>query len=268
MGRYDKVMIIAGSDSGGGAGLQADLKTATVLGSFATNVVTTVTAQNTQGVESQLNMAEKLVEAQFSAIVNDIGTDAIKIGLLPTAPIIELVQRLVKDHRIVVVDPVMVATSGHVFLDENAQEALTEMVTTTGSLITPNIAEAQILANWKVSPKHSRDFEKLLHILSIKCNRPILLKGGHSHEESCTDYLIDWSGNIHRFKSERIATSNTHGTGCTLATAIAVYLAKGYSLEDSVRDAKAFLLEALRSGVHTSVGRGSGPVNHMWQMMN
>ena len=268
MATYNRVMIIAGSDSGGGAGLQADLKTATVLGSFATTVITTITAQNTQGVQAQKNVEENVVEAQFRSIMDDIGTDGIKIGLLPTAKIIEVVERLIKDHAPVVIDPVMVATSGHRFLDKDAEKAMTRMASTTGSLITPNIAEAEIFADKKIDPQCFRDVELLLHTIATQCNRPVLLKGGHGGGDLSIDYLIDWSGKIHSFAGERISTKNTHGTGCTLATAIAVNLARGISLVDSIGKAKAFVSAALRSGVDTTVGQGSGPVDHMWQTVH
>jgi hydroxymethylpyrimidine/phosphomethylpyrimidine kinase len=253
-------MTIAGSDSGGGAGIQADLKTFQALGVYGTSALTAITAQNTLGVRAVHEIPTDVVAAQIDAVVEDIGVDAAKTGMLSSAEIIGMVADRVKHWRIerLVVDPVMVAKSGDRLLREDAVQALIRDLLPLALVITPNLPEAEVLVG---RPLASEDDirEAARDILQLG-PRAVVIKGGHRSGDA-TDLLFDGQ-NVHEFSSERIDTPNTHGTGCTFSAAIAAELARGAHLVDAVAAAKHYLTEAIRRAA--PLGHGHGPVAHDW----
>lgn len=255
-----RALTIAGSDSGGGAGLQADLKTFSALGVYGASVVTAVTAQNTLGVTGVLEVPLELIAAQIDAVATDIGFDATKTGMLASAAIVELVARKVVEHGLspLVVDPVMVATSGDRLLREDAVAALREKLIPLATVVTPNLPEAEVLVGHPVeSVEARRDAAKAIVALGA---RAVLIKGGHGSGPAVDLY---YDGEFVELHADRIATTNTHGTGCTLASAIAAGLARGNSPLDAVREAKQYVTEALRAAF--PLGRGHGPVHHFYR---
>lgn len=257
-----QLLTIAGSDPSGGAGIQADLKTFAALGTYGMSCICAVVAENTTRVSAVQNITTDMVTAQLIDIYEDIPPDAVKTGMLSTPDLVETVAGFLAAHRgpPVVVDPVMVAASGGVLLEPEAVEKYKTLLMREAALITPNIPEAEILADMKITNADdmARAAEKLMQ---YGCGA-VLVKGGHRVEDAL-DVLCDGSA-IEYFRGERIDTNNTHGTGCTLSSALAVYLAKGYALKDAVGAAKAYLTGALRSAAKGSVGHGSGPVDHFW----
>ena len=252
-------MTIAGSDSGGGAGMQADLKTFSALGVFGTSAITAITAQNTTGITDVLELPTSLIEAQIDAIVTDIGADAVKTGMLSSYEIINTVAERLSYYEFtrVVIDPVMVATSGNRLLREDAEDVLRTVFVPMATVVTPNSREASVLTGREVTTvedlKSAARF--LVHEVGAK---NAVVKGGHL-DGPATDVLYDGS-DYWTFTSERIDTTSTHGTGCTLASAIAAGLAKGLDVPDSVQAAKNYVTAALRASF--PVGHGHGPVNH------
>ena len=260
--RVPRVMTIAGSDSGAGAGIQADLKTFGALEVFGTSVVTTITAQNTLGVSAALATPPSMVEEQIDAIVEDIGTDAVKTGILPNAEIIRSVARRLKCHSLspVVVDPVLVSRTGARILDDEAVEMLKLMLLPIATIVTPNTDEALVLTGVEVNDMDDLEWAArvLVHDLGAK---GALVKGGRL-DGPATDVLYD-GVELRTFTSQRIRTTSNHGTGCTLASAIAAGLAKGQAMGEAVQGAKDYVTEALRSSF--PVGSGHGPLNHFHQ---
>lgn len=255
-----RAMTIAGSDSGGGAGLQADLKTFSALGVYGASVVTAVTAQNTLGVTAVLELPLELIAAQIDAVATDIGFDATKTGMLSSAAIVELVAKKVIEHGLspLVVDPVMVATSGDRLLREDAVAALRERLIPLATVVTPNLPEAEVLVGHPVeSAEARREAAKAIVALGA---RAVLIKGGHGSGPAVDLY---YDGEFVELRAERIVTPNTHGTGCTLASAIAAGLARGRSPLEAVREAKRYVTEALRAAF--PLGHGHGPVHHFYQ---
>jgi hydroxymethylpyrimidine/phosphomethylpyrimidine kinase len=252
-------MTIAGSDSGGGAGIQADLKAFAANGVFGTCAVTAVTAQNTVTVEAVEELSPRLVALQIDAVLSDIGVDAVKTGMLSSAPIIEVVAAKLVEHGItrVVVDPVMVAKSGARLLEPSAVEALAGTLLPRALVVTPNLPEAETLVGFPLDDSASwrRAAERLVEMGA----RAALIKGGHAGGEESVDLLLH-DGRFREFRSPRIATKNTHGTGCTFSAAIAAGLARGASLEDAVSSAKAYLTDALANGI--ALGAGHGCADH------
>jgi hydroxymethylpyrimidine/phosphomethylpyrimidine kinase len=254
-------LTIAGSDSSGGAGIQADIKTMSALGVYAESVVTALTAQNTTGVQGIVATEPGFIRAQMDSVFSDICPDAVKIGMLPTAEAVHAVAEGLHawSAQNVVLDPVMVATSGDALAEGGAVAALDELLP-LACVATPNIPEAEVLAGMKISSR-----EDMLDAGRAICERKgcaaVLVKGGHL-VETATDVLVEATGTEIWFESERIETENTHGTGCTLSSAIASYLAKGESLSEAVRKAKAYLTEAIRTNL--GLGKGHGPVNHLF----
>ena len=256
-----KVLTIAGSDCSGGAGIQADIKTITMHGQYAMSVITALTAQNTVGVSGILDIPAEFVGKQLDAVFSDIFPDAVKIGMVSGKEIIGMIARKLKEYAPanIVADPVMVSTSGHILLRPEAEETLRKELLPLASLITPNIPETERMSGLSVN--NPEDMKKAAEKLSEEFNTAVLVKGGHLNGKA-VDMLCETDGKITSFESERIATVNTHGTGCTLSSAIASNLAGGKSLSDSVGLAKEYLRNALNAGL--DLGAGNGPVNHFY----
>ena len=255
-----KALTIAGSDSGGGAGIQADLKTFSAFRVFGMSVLTAVTAQNSVGVSGVHNLPPEFVARQIDAVLDDFGADAVKLGMLSTAPIIEAVAARLASHgqAHVVLDPVMIAKSGDALLQPDARVALVERVLPLAEVVTPNLHEASALADIPVATE--ADMEEAARRIHARGPRHVLVKGGHL-EGSATDIL--WDGRAFtRFPGPRLDSNNTHGTGCTLSAAITAGLARGLAPLDAVREAKAFITEAIASSLE--IGHGHGPVNPMF----
>ena len=255
-----KVLTIAGSDSSGGAGIQADIKTITAHKLYAMSAITALTAQNTTGVYGIMDATPEFVANQLDCIFTDIRPDAVKIGMVSNSAIIEVIAEKLKEYKAenIVVDPVMVATSGSKLLNDDACETLITKLLPLGTVITPNIPEAEVLCGFEI--KNKDDMIKAAEKISetIKCG--ILIKGGHL-VSTATDLLYE-NGKITWFSTERIDNPNTHGTGCTLSSAIASNLAKGYPLDISIQNAKNYLTGALRTML--DLGKGSGPLEHTY----
>ena len=251
-------LTIAGSDSSGGAGIQADLKTMTVNGVYAMSVITALTAQNTQGVSGILDVSPEFITSQMDAVFTDIYPDAIKIGMVSSPEIVEAIAKSLEKYEAknIVLDPVMVATSGAVLLKEEAMDSLINRLIPLADVITPNIPEGEILAGMKI--KNEDDMKKAAEIIGEKYNCAVLLKGGHKVNDA--NDLLYRKGDFKWFLSERIDNNNTHGTGCTLSSAIAANLAKGEDLNQAIKNAKEYLTGALRAGLN--LGKGSGPLMH------
>ncbi len=257
-------MTIAGSDSSGGAGIQADLKTFTALGVYGASVLTALTAQNTRGVDGVMAVPPAFVTAQLNSVLSDLKVGAPKTGMLANAGIILAVADALQScpELPLVCDPVMIATSGDVLLEPDAIDALRERLIPRAILITPNIPEAGRL----LGREEAHDIEEMARqaeaLRSLGCGA-VLLKGGHGSGEMATDLLVHAGGTV-RLEAPRISTGNTHGTGCTLAAAIAALLARGENLEQAVRRAKTFVWRALEAGAGLHIGNGSGPVDHLF----
>jgi len=253
-----RILTIAGSDSGGGAGIQADLKTIIVLGGFGMSVITALTAQNTLGVQGIYEVPENFVEKQFDSVATDIGIDAAKTGMLANSRIIKAIAEKIKEYKIdiLVVDPVMVAKGGAPLIEDEAKQSLIEELLPLAFVITPNIPEAEVLSKIKISSVDDmKKSAKIIHGLGAK---NVVVKGGHLSGDA-VDILYDGK-KFHEFVSERIDTKNTHGTGCTYSAAIATFLAKGKSVFESVKMAKEYITDALRFSL--CLGKGHGPTNH------
>lgn len=251
-------LTIAGSDSSGGAGIQADIKTMTMNGVFAMSAITALTAQNTAGVRSVQETMPEILRDQLDAVFEDIYPDAVKIGMVSSPDLISVIAEcLVKYNAAnVVLDPVMVATSGAKLSTPEAINLMTEKLFPISNVITPNIPEAELLAGLKI--QDSDDMETAAKLLYKKYGCSVLVKGGHSICHAA-DVLFSNNG-IKWYETERIDNPNTHGTGCTLSSAIAANLAKGYSLEEAVKLAKEYLTGAIKAGL--DLGKGSGPLDH------
>jgi hydroxymethylpyrimidine/phosphomethylpyrimidine kinase len=253
-----KALTIAGSDSGGGAGIQADLKTFSAFRVFGMSVVTALTAQNTVGVQGVHNVPAEFVARQIDSVLGDLGADAVKIGMLSTASIVHAVADRLRawQYPRVVVDPVMIAKSGDALLESDAREALRTEILPLAFLVTPNLHEAAALADMPV--KTEDDMEEAARRIQALGPRHVLVKGGHL-AHAATDIL--WDGRaVTRFPGEHLASSNTHGTGCTFSSAIAAGLAHGVDLERAVREGKAYVTAAIRAGF--PAGRGVGVLRH------
>ena len=258
MKHYTSVLTIAGSDSGGGAGIQADIKTISACGCYATTAITAVTVQNSVGVRAVHDVPADIVRGQIEAVLEDIGADAVKIGMLKSKDIVREVCHALRPYalRNIVLDPVMVSTSGHRLMNKDAEETLQKELFPLAEVITPNVPEAENLTGIQITDAAS--MEKAAHMLYEKFHVSVLLKGGHCINDANDLIYTDEHGIWMR--GERIDNPNTHGTGCTLSSAIASNLARGFSLEESVRRSKQYLTEALRSQMN--LGHGSGPLDH------
>jgi hydroxymethylpyrimidine/phosphomethylpyrimidine kinase len=255
-------LTIAGSDSSGGAGIQADLKTFAALGVFGASAITALTAQNTTGVTGIHQVPAEFVTAQIDAVFSDLAVGAVKIGMVAqVASIDSIVAGLARwSPKHVVLDPVMVATSGDRLLAAEAVEALRTKLIPLASVITPNLPEAAALLDEAVATDDAAVANQGQRLLAMGC-RAVLIKGGHGQGAESTDYLIDANGTI-VLAAPRIATKNTHGTGCSLSSAIAAGLAKGDAMETAIRNAKAWISAAIAAADRFSVGHGHGPVHH------
>lgn len=265
-----KVLTIAGSDSGGGAGIQADIKTISALGCYAASAITAVTVQNTLGVQAVHPVPPTLVGQQITAVLDDIGADAIKIGMLFNADTIQEVAKTLNSPPPIVLDPVMVSTSGHRLMNEDAVEALTTELIPLATVITPNLPEAEVLLGEKIT-----DLPAAAQALAEKYKVSVLLKAGHLLNEELkieelkieelTDILYDYKeSRVYTYPHPRVKTQNTHGTGCTLSSAIASELAKGHNLSEAIGLAIKYLAGALESGKNLQIGHGFGPVDHFF----
>ncbi len=260
--QYPRLLSIAGSDSGGGAGVQADLKTFAALGCFGTTAITALTAQNTTSVRAIHAVPLDMLVAQIDAVVEDIGVDAVKIGMLHSVPTIETVAAALDRHQLdpVVLDPVMVATSGAALIDPAAINALVRLLFPRALLVTPNLDEAAMLVG---RPLHTEaDMAAAAEQLLAMGARAVLLKGGHLAGDTVADLLLQAGQPPLWLRAPRIATPNTHGTGCTLSSAIAAHLALGDDLPQAVQQARDFVRAALAAGASVRTGAGSGPLNH------
>lgn len=265
MKHYKRVLSIAGSDSGGGAGIQADIKTISALGCYAATAITAVTVQNTVGVEAVHPVPIDIIKGQIEAVLRDIGADAVKTGMLQSAEIVQAVAEMLRKYKVsnLVIDPVMVSTSGHRLLEEDAIASLQAELIPLARVITPNIPEAEILLGGEKLDSQSA-LPEAARKLAYKYNTSVLLKAGHMSEETLIDYFYNKeTGILLELPSERIPTRNTHGTGCTLSAAFASMLAKGKTLGQAAKDAKAFIVNAILAGADYEIGHGHGPVNHL-----
>lgn len=261
------VLTIAGSDSGGGAGIQADIKAISATGSYACSVITALTAQNTQGVTGIYPISSEFVEQQLDAVFSDLNVIAVKVGMLSDSDIIRSVAKKIKQYspRYLVVDPVMVATSGDLLLKSSAIESLKSELLPLADVITPNLPEAAALINAKV-PESEVEMTAMIDELRQLGAKSVLLKGGHlEKDENSTDLLI-LSDSIERLSTPRIETRNTHGTGCTLSSAIASYLAQGHELQAAVTLGKHYITQAIIHADELNIGQGHGPVNHFFAL--
>ncbi len=252
-----RILTIAGSDSGGGAGIQADLKAIALLGGFGMSVLTALTAQNTVAVTSIHDVPLEFIAAQIDAVFSDIGVDAVKTGMLSNTEVVKLVASKMSEYKppIVVVDPVMVAKSGDSLLTADARKTLAEFLLPEATLVTPNLPEASALVGWQVAEeKEMRRAAEEIHALGPKY---VLVKGGHLQGEA-VDLLFDGQ-EFREFRSPRVETKNVHGTGCTYASAIATYLAQELDVVEAVEAAKRFITEAILHGL--PLGKGHGPTN-------
>ncbi|SNR76521.1 hydroxymethylpyrimidine/phosphomethylpyrimidine kinase [Methylobacillus rhizosphaerae] len=265
--RYPRVLSIAGSDSSGGAGIQADLKTFSALGCYGMTAITALTAQNTQGVRSIHSIPPQMLRDQIDAVVEDIGVDAVKIGMLHSPEVVMTVAEALDAHRLtqVVLDPVMVSANGAKLISDEAVAVVVSELFPRALVVTPNLDEAMLLLGRKLTA--ADELELAAEELLKQGAHAVLLKGGHLPGHDVVDILVQESvagqlAELHRLHSLRISTHNLHGTGCTLSSAIAAYLALGFSLPDAVQAARIYVRSALDAGSHVRTGAGIGPLNH------
>lgn len=267
--KYPIVLTIAGSDSGGGAGIQADIKAISATGAYAASAITAVTVQNTIGVQDVHPVPVPFISAQISAVLDDIGADAVKIGMLHSAEVVRAVRSSIERYGIrnIVLDPVMVSTSGHRLIEDSAVQVLSSDMVPFARVITPNIPEAEILAGEKIGSQ--KELSRIARKLSCGGTVSVMMKAGHLSDE----YLVDVFYNaeedrILELRSRRSDTKNTHGTGCTLSSAFASYLAQGFSLDDAAKAAKEYISKAIESGARYEIGHGHGPVDHFFTIFD
>ncbi len=266
---YNKALTIAGSDSGGGAGIQADLKTFSANGVYGMSAITAITAQNTKRVFDIHPIPTEMIRKQIEAVVEDIGVDAVKIGMLHSSEVIKVVVEALNAYKLenIVVDPVMVATSGDKLLRDEAISALINEMLPVATVITPNLPEAEIILNRKIETK--KDFVQAAKDLSQTGARAILLKAGHFRGEELIDILhIPEKEELIEIPSKRIDTENTHGTGCTLSSAIASHLALGKPLKEAIKAGLEYIHQSILEGAQYKVGHGHGPVHHFYKYWN
>ena len=266
---YKKALTIAGSDSGGGAGIQADLKAFSANGVYGMSAITAVTAQNTKKVLDIFPLPVEMIKKQIQAVVEDIGTDAVKIGMLHSSEVIRIVVKTLKEYNLtnIVVDPVMVATSGDKLLQDEAISTLIKEMLPVATVITPNLPEAEIILNRKIKTKEA--FIKATKDLTETGARAILLKSGHFKGKELTDVLfIPEKNELIEIPSKRVPTENTHGTGCTLSSAIAAHLALGTPLKEAIKKGLKYIHQSILEGAQYEIGHGHGPVHHFYKFWN
>jgi len=260
--RYARVLSIAGSDSGGGAGIQADLKTFAALGCYGMTAITALTAQNTRGVTGIHAVPPDFLKAQLQAVIEDIGVDAVKLGMLHAPEVVEVVAWAIRHYglRQVVLDPVMVATSGDRLIAEETVQVMVRELFPRAAVVTPNLDEAALLVGHPIAGPEALDAaaDELLALGAPA----VLLKGGHLPGDDVVDLLAASDGTRQRFSAPRIASRNLHGTGCTLSSAIACGLALGLALPDAVAQAREYVRGAMQAGAEVRTGGGHGPLNH------
>ena len=269
MKRYHTVLTIAGSDSGGGAGIQADIKTASACGCYVASVITALTAQNTQGVDGIHTVPASFVRMQAEAVLSDIGADAVKLGMLPTAEIVETVAEGLEKHAVrnVVLDPVMIATSGDRLISKEAAEAILNRLLPLARVVTPNLPEAEFMTGIRLLPENPKDsFREMAARLFDKGADGVLLKAGHLEGAEVCDLLFDGRPEKqYDYPYRKTLTPNTHGTGCTLSSAIASFLALGFALPEAVGKAEEYIHDAIRAGADYKIGHGHGGVHHFFK---
>ena len=262
--KYPSVLTIAGFDGSGGAGIQGDMKAISALGCYATSVLTALPIQNTCGVQSIYPIPAEAVEAQINAILGDIFPDAVKIGMVHTTELVETIVSTLKQYprMPIVFDPVMVATSGHRLIEENTIRAIITQLFPLADVITPNLDEAAILAGMPI-----RNVEEMhgagKKIMELGC-RSVLLKGGHLPSAQLTSLYFAADGSVQEYSFEKFDTRNTHGSGCTLSSAVASYIAQGKTLADAVALGQEYVHQAILSGKDVQTGKGNGPLNHFF----
>ncbi len=258
-------VTVAGSDSSGGAGIQADLKTFAALGVYGASVITALTAQNTQGVSAIHNVPSDFIAAQIDTVFSDLDVSAVKIGMLSQAATIETVAKGLDRHRAknIVLDPVMVATSGDRLLAPEAIDALRNMLVPRAVVVTPNLTEAAALTG-ATAARNEQEMEIQARELLALGARNVLIKGGHGSGDESVDLLVG-EGDVLRLSAKRVHTKNTHGTGCTLSSAVAAGLAKGLDLKTAAREAKTYVTAAIVAADKLRVGHGQGPLNYFFQ---
>ena len=260
-----RVLICAGSDSGGGAGIQADIKTVTALGGFATTAITALTAQNTMGVSSIIEVPINFLLEQIRVVLSDLGADCIKTGMLHNAQVIEAVSEAIEKDggkKYLVVDPVMVAKGGHELLELSALHALKSHMIVRADLLTPNIPEAELLTGLEISDIDT--MRRAAYAILEMGSKAVLLKGGHLKDETLTDILVTKDAEK-TYSGPRLLTKHTHGTGCSMASAVATGIAQGKTLEMAVQRAKAYVFTAIKTA--PQFGKGHGPLNHAHTVM-
>lgn len=263
--RYPTTLTIAGSDSGGCAGIQADLKTFSALGIFGTSVITAITAQNTKEVRAVEVLSLEIIKKQLEAVLDDINVDVVKTGMLPSVEIIELVASIIYKYNLpaIIVDPVMIATSGTRLVSPSIVTAFSNYMYQRIMLITPNIPEAEALSGLEIHSE--KDMYNAANILLKQGCPAILIKGGHSKSKDSTDILFTANKEPVRFSVPRIDSCNLHGTGCTYSSAIASYIALGNDMLNAIRLAKNYISSAIYAGKNITTGKGYGPVNHFFE---
>ena len=263
---YKKTLTIAGSDPSGGAGIQADIKTMSALGCYAASAITAVVDENTCGVMGVMPVPPAFVKGQIKSVMDDIEPDAIKIGMVYSQELVEVIAETLSCYSVrnIVIDPVMVATSGDALSNGLIAQAITETLAPMGRLITPNIPEAEVLLGEKIN---ADNMESAAKELAAKTKTSVLLKAGHLEENVLTDILYNAeSEETLRLSSPKVDTRNTHGTGCTLSSAVASFLAHGHGLNDAVGLAKEYISNAIKAGAEYNIGHGHGPVHHFYNL--
>ncbi|MEA2107652.1 MAG: bifunctional hydroxymethylpyrimidine kinase/phosphomethylpyrimidine kinase [Bacteroidota bacterium] len=266
---YKKVLTIAGSDSGGGAGIQADLKAFSANGVYGMSAITAITAQNTERVRAIHPVPVDFIEKQIATVMEDIGADTVKIGMLHSTEVIKTVIASLKKYQInnIVVDPIMVATSGDKLLQDNAIDILIKELLPLASVITPNIPEAEIILNKKIH--NWSEFTEAARKLSQTGAKSVLLKSGHFKAEKLIDiFYVSEGDELIEIPYKRIDTKNTHGTGCTLSSAIAAWLAHGFSLKEAIQKGLKYTHQTIAEGSKYQLGKGHGPVHHFYKFWN
>ncbi len=266
---YTTVLSIAGSDGSGGAGIQADLKTFAALGCYGLTVITDITVQNTEGVHGSLAVPSTFVKEQFDVLAADIPINAIKIGMISSAATVRVIAKMLRNRPSipVILDTVLKSSGGTELASADSKNLIVQELFPLATLVTPNLQEAAALTGADRVPFAKSDIEKTAEILRDTGAPAVLIKGGHMPGNRCEDYLLSATGAAW-FSSSRVATKNTHGTGCTLSSAIAAYIAKGLDLHEAVREGRLFTAEALYAGDRYTLGNGAGPLHHFYRCWN